>query len=769
MKRRPCFYISAALLAGILLARIYLEFFNRAKILFLLISLVYLIYSTVADKKQLGRKYFNIMLIFLLIGFTFFIYENYKYTSSFSITNYADNKSHSILASLKIPISNLEGKYYYFKPKLIDGRKVKYGLLKVPKKKLIKFKDNDLIKFKAVLSLLEEQKNPGGFSYRKYMKKKGVFAETWQLKNVKFIENGFSLLKPLIRLKKKLINILKKLFSKDKHSFLLAVLLGEKEHLSFEQKELLQSTGAGHLLAISGLHIGIIILFLSKICFKIFFSRRLSLYFITFFTINYLVITGGSVSVIRASVLALLYLWSDEFNREGDFLNLLGVTMIINLLVSPASLFTVSLQLSYVLVTSLVILSEFLRAFNTAAVFKASAAAQLASFPLTAYYFNKYCYIAFLTNIWLIPFVGLLLPLSFFLMIVSFFSLTAANFLVPPVNLGIDFLFFLLKIMDLLQKKILIIATPNLFIVLIYYVVLFCLPYIYKKRIIPLKRKQFGRAKIILPLIFIMILISFFVNPDFNKNLEVVFLSVGQGDGIFIKFPDGRNMLVDTGPPGADGRNANYNIIPFLNYRGIDKIDYLLITHFDSDHAGGAEFIIARKEVEAILIPSSLEKNKYYNSISQNHSKIFKLSEVNSFQIGEVYIDFLNPSQQNFTDDKNDNSLAFLMQYGDTKMFLTGDLSVKGEKRILNENKLGKINILKAGHHGSSTSTSAELLDYTEPDLVVISVGKNNYGHPSKEVIQKLRKRQIPYLRTDKNGAVMLKSSKKQIYVDTFN
>jgi len=267
----------------------------------------------------------------------------------------------------------------------------------------------------------------------------------------------------------------------------------------------------------------------------------------------------------------------------------------------------------------------------------------------------------------------------------------------------------------------------------------------------------------------IIILISFFVNPDFDKNLEVVFLSVGQGDGIFIKFPDGRNMLVDTGPPGSDGRNANYNIIPFLNYRGIDKINYLLITHFDSDHAGGSEFIIDKKEIGTILIPSPIEKNKYYNSIKKKHSRIFKLSEANSFQIGDVNIDFLNPSQKNFTDNKNDNSLAFLMQYGDIKFFLTGDLSVKGEKRILNENQLGKINILKAGHHGSSTSTSAELLDYTEPSLVVISVGRNNYGHPSKNVIQKLRKRQIPYLRTDKDGAVILKSSRKQIYIDTFN
>src|SRR6056297_3448435 len=299
MKRRPCFYFSAALLAGILLARLYLELFNGVKFLFLLILLVYLIYSTAADNKLLSRKHLNIMLIFLLIGFTLFIYQNSKYTSSFSITNYADNKTHSILASLKIPVSDLEGEYYYFKPKLIDGKKVKYGLLKVPKEKLIKFEDNDLIKFKAELFLLEKQKNPGGFSYRKYMKKKEIFAETWQLKNIKFIESRFSPLKNLIKLKKKLINIIKKLFSEDKYSFLLAVLLGEKEHLNFKQKDLMQSTGAGHLLAISGLHIGIIILFLTKICYKIFSSRRYALYFISFFTLNYLIITGGSVSVIR--------------------------------------------------------------------------------------------------------------------------------------------------------------------------------------------------------------------------------------------------------------------------------------------------------------------------------------------------------------------------------------------------------------------------------------------------------------------------------------
>ncbi|MGM0602120.1 MAG: DNA internalization-related competence protein ComEC/Rec2 [Bacillota bacterium] len=769
MNRRPCFYSSIALLLGILLARLYLELFADIKVMFIFFLIFLLFYSAADDTKIFNKNQTKIIFIFFLIGFSLFIFEDYKYTGSDSIVSYADNRSHSVLAAVKIPVSDLEGNFYYLKPKSIDGQIVKYGLIKAPKKGLIEFDHNDIIHFKAELSLIEKQKNPGGFSYHKYMKRKGVYLETWELKDVKFLKDRFSFLKIIINFKRKLIKIIKKLFPKNKFSFLLAIMLGEKAHLSFAQKELLQSTGAGHLLAISGLHIGIIILFLTRICFSIFSNKRNSLYFITSFSIIYIIVTGSSVSVIRASVLALLYLWADEFNREGDFLNLLGITLIINLLINPAALFTVSLQLSYTLVTALVILSKFLSVFNAAAAVKASAAAQLASFPITAFYFNKYHYIAFLTNIWVIPFIGLLLPISFFLMTISFFSFTAAKILVPPVNLGIDLLFFLLKIMNALQKKELIIAQPDFWKIIMYYLVLFLLPYIYRKRIIPLNRKKFNRAKLIMPLIFVIFLLSFFINPDFDKNLEVVFLSVGQGDGIFIEFPEGKNMLVDTGPPGSNGRNANYNIIPFLNYRGIDKIDFLLITHFDSDHAGSAEFIIDRKKIGAVLIPEPLKNNQYYNLIKQKHSKILEVSETNSLQIGQVNLNFLNPPAETEAADKNDNSVVFLLQYGRTKMLFTGDLSVEGERRLIKKYKIGKINILKAGHHGSKTSTSAELLDTMAPDLAVISVGRNNYGHPSDEVIKKLQERNIRYVRTDRDGAVILESDINNINLRTFN
>ncbi|MFW5891515.1 MAG: ComEC/Rec2 family competence protein, partial [bacterium] len=257
-----------------------------------------------------------------------------------------------------------------------------------------------------------------------------------------------------------------------------------------------------------------------------------------------------------------------------------------------------------------------------------------------------------------------------------------------------------------------------------------------------------------------------------SKLLEINFLAVGQGDGMYIKFPNNKNMIIDTGPPGKDGRQVEYNIISFLNYKGVKKIDYLIITHFDSDHSGGLKHLLKRKKINNILISEHKENADidYLEKIAEqnNYLNLYYITESAEFMIDKCYLNFLNPPKNKVFDDKNENSIVFNLKYGKYNFLFTADLSKKGEHRILDEYNLSKINILKLGHHGSSNSTSSRLLDELKPDLAVISVGKNNYGHPDMEVIDKLKQRNIKYLRTDKNGAVTIRTNGDKINFETF-
>ncbi|MFW6230069.1 MAG: DNA internalization-related competence protein ComEC/Rec2, partial [Halanaerobium sp.] len=465
----------------------------------------------------------------------------------------------------------------------------------------------------------------------------------------------------------------------------------------------------------------------------------------------------------------LLFLWSGEFKREGDFLNIISLTLVINLLLDPLALFTVSLQLSYTLVLALFYLTPL---FNNLlpAIFSVSLSAQFASLAISAYYFNEYAFIALITNIWVIQLITIFLPLIF---LVILFSVISFNFLKPLVLLiefGLNFLFKGLEVMTVIQGESLVVGRPKLLIVILYYLLLFSLPYIYQKRYIYLKAKKFKIWQQLIPGIIILIIISFFVNP-LPDNLEINFIAVGQGDGIFIRFPGGKNMLLDTGPPGSEGRNIEYSIISYLNYLGIKDIDYLMISHFDADHAGGIPHLLKRKKVKNLMIPPYHKKSEFHDQLADSicsETEVVFLTAGMNFQISDCQFKILNPQPEKISEDRNENSIVFILEHENKKILFTGDLSQKGEVKIVEKYNPEKIDVLKVGHHGSKSSSGELLLKKIKPELAVISVGRNNFGHPSQEVINSFDRLGIRYLRTDQSGMIRLISDGHKLYLDYF-
>jgi len=585
--RRPAFMMVIALAAGIFSSYFMIshDYIFILKIM-IIVEFIYLVFYLFYDFNFSKRSIFILLIIFFIIlGSVLYSYQEYKYQSEFSIINFTNSGPSRVLAEVCFDLGDLESNKIYLKPFSINDQELRYGKILVNSEEIKKLNDGDLISLELELAIPAAALNPGSFNYFEYLKNEGVYLQGWNIKKLTLIKKNNSIKNIIILIKKELLNNINSLFNKDNAAFIKSILLGEKEYLSYEQEILLRRAGASHLLAISGLHMGIIILCFSFVLFKVCSKKRNALYLLSFFSLNYIILVGASVSIIRASLLALLFLFSSEFNREGDFLNIISITLIINLILDPAALFTVSLQLSYILVLSLYYITPILSKLISS-ILAVSLSAQLASFAITVYYFNEYSYIALITNLWLIPYITILLPFIFILVLFSIFSSSFFQPLTFIIRIGINSLFAGLKLMTLIQKKPLVIAKPELVSIILYYLLLFSLPYVYQKRYIYIKAKLYQSWQKIIPLFLIIIIISFFINPVSNE-LEVDFIAVGQGDGIFIKFPNGENMLIDTGPPGSEGKNVEYSIISFLNNQGISSLDYLMISHFDADHAGG--------------------------------------------------------------------------------------------------------------------------------------------------------------------------------------
>ena len=772
IQRKPAFYLAAALSAGIL-SSYYLLHNNLilCLMILLIIEVVYFCFYTAFKlKKSKISIYIWLTILFFILGTLLYGYQEYQYKSRYSLNNFINLSSGRLVAEIDFDMGDLESDKVYLKPYSINGKKVKYGKIILSSEKLKRLSDGDIISLELELTAPAPALNPGSFSYADYLKKKGVYLQGWKPKNIRLIKQHKSLKSAAIKVKRSLLNNIDYLFTETNAAFIKAILLGEREFLSYEQQSLLRNAGASHLLAISGLHMGILILTFSIILFRIFSEKRNALYLLTVLSLFYIILVGAAVSIIRAALLALLFLWSDEFKREGDFLNIISLTLIVNLLLDPLALFTVSLQLSYILVLALFYLTPL---FNRILpVFIAvSISAQLASLAITAYYFNEYAYIALITNLWVIPYITVLLPPAFILILLSLLNPTFFQPLSIIFELGFRILFQGLELMNSIQGRTIVIAKPKLIIIIFYYLLLFTLPFVYKKRYIAIKAEKYIFWQKLIPALLV-VLIIFLFQTSVPTNLEISFLAVGQGDGIFIQFSNEENMLIDTGPPGDEGRNIEYSIISYLNHLGISTLDYLMISHFDADHAGGISHLLERKKVKQIMIPpfqqQTLLHNKLAAGIKKNNSKLIFLTAGDRFQVADCSFKILNPEADQLSQNRNENSIVFLLKHKKRKFLFTGDLSKQGEAKIVNNYKLKKIDVLKAGHHGSKTSSGEILLDAIRPELAVISVGRNNFGHPAEEVINRFKEKSIKYLRTDQNGMIKVLSDGENIYFDSF-
>lgn len=638
------------------------------------------------------------------------------------------------------------------------------------------YRYGDVIKFSGKLKLPKSRRNPNGFDYRAYLLQKGISITMFSRdidKIGKHKTNTF--IAAAFNFREHLTAFYESNLPPNLSSLMVGITLGIKDNIPGETMKAVKSGGVAHVLAVSGLHTGIIYAALELIFYRFRLSSTLSFIIGSITIIFYSFMAGLSPSVIRAAIMIMVFMLAKVVGRENDPVNSLCLSATILLFLNPLTLFSVSFQLSYAAVIGIMIfyspLKKLLERFpgylrDSLAVI---ISAQLVAGPFLAYYFYNISVIGFFTNLLVVPLVSVIL-------ISGLISGIIGLLLTPLGSAFVRVPGFLLSTVEkiiLVSSKlpfttIVVPAMPPISIAFYFASLALVFDLVPFSDKVQLKRKKICAA----------VLIVFSLIPAILPfgAFEVTFVDVGQGDSILIQTKGKKAILIDGGgtPPyySGDFDTGEDIILPFLYSKGIKKIDAVVFTHFDDDHAKGLLSILKSMKVKNIIFGVPEDCTIYKEMLEIARQKQIEITQVgrgDQFTIDDVTFDVLNPvknAKKNYS--SNDGSVVLKMNYKDISFLFTGDLEYKGEQDLISSGIDIGAHVLKIGHHGSRTSTSEEFLSKVKPSYGIISAGMdNNFGHPSPQVIDLMKNSGVTVLRTDLSGAVSFKISGRSVKIYT--
>lgn len=366
--------------------------------------------------------------------------------------------------------------------------------------------------------------------------------------------------------------------------------------------------------------------------------------------------------------------------------------------------------------------------------------------PITIYYFNIISVNFIFSNLLLSPLICIAIIVGFITIISSFISIKIAKIPALFLNIILTITIKIAKFFAKLKTSKIYLTTPNLVIIIIYYIIVAMVLYNIKNKSIKKYLKIFF---IIILIISIIIKLPYWKNDD----LTIYFIDVGQGDSTLIITPQNKTILIDGGGSSSNSYNIGEQIlIPYLLDRKIKKIDYMLISHFDSDHCQGCIRVMEELKVKNIIIGKQYKMSDNYKEFIEIVKK--KNIKVNIVEAREkigiesgIYFDILWPFSDNVINENilNNNSVVCKLFYEKTSILFTGDIEEIAEKEIMekykNKKEILRANILKVAHHGSKTSSSEEFINIVKPKIALIGVGKENkFGHPNNIVLERLKR-----------------------------
>lgn len=674
------------------------------------------------------------MFIFLVI-YVFVATKLIKYESIYSgdettitgkITNYSINGN-----KLKINIKNKEeiiATYYIETQEELAYLKENIGIGKT-------------LTVKGSLRKPLNNTIPNAFNYKKYLYNNKIYylfdVDSYIIKN----DNNF--------VEKAKDYLIKRAYNSQNNEYLLMLVLGDKALISTDTYNTYQNNGTSHLLAVSGSHITVILLVLS------FFLKKLKeipkLIIISLILLFFAFVTNNAPAVNRAIYFFIINRINKIGNLKLSNIQVLFITAFLLLLLDPYTIYDLGFIYSFCISFGIMYYSDKLNGNLFIATLKVSIIAFLFSLPISSYINFELNISSILINLIFVPWISYIV-----------FPASIITFIFPIFNPILSILLSITNILNNAGEFISIfINIPKM--PLIVAIILFILLLLMK-----------NNKKYLYIILIILGLVK--VSPILNSNYEIYFLDINQGDSIVIITPHKNDVImIDTGgkvtyeeedwKKGNKTYNLSDNTIKFLKSKGITKIDYLITTHGDYDHLGEAQNIVNKLSVKNVIF-----NNDSYNELELelidvlNAKNIAYYQNIKTLNITNNTLYFLNDY---LYDNENDNSNLLYLSIYDKKFLFMGDAGEKAEEDLINKYNLENITVLKVGHHGSNTSSSKNFIDYINPLISVISVGRNNrYNHPSTEVLDNLSNRII--YRTDIDGTIKFSIKKNKFDIKTY-
>lgn len=652
--------------------------------------------------------------------------------------------------------------------------------------------------------------NPGEFDTAAYYRRKDCLFALRKTKITAQTKNYGRLEEFLSQLRYESEVLFRKLLGEKNGATASAMVLGRKKGMDSEVKALYQGAGISHLLAISGLHLSLIGAGLFGLLKKVRLPVALSAGISTWILIVYAQLTGMGISTRRALVMFLLFLAAGLLKRTPDLPTSLAVAALLLLVPKPQRILDAGFQLSFSAVIGIAVMipvlqdgweeaAPSLRVADGVAGWNIARAAiaracrllrknilaglgiTMTMLPFLLIHFYEWSPWSVLLNLAVIPLMGILLPCLIGLQLVA--RLTAlAHCLELPQHLlctAIEAIFScyeqLCRFTMALPGSILHTGYPTWQALAVYTIGLIALA-VSGKKLRPHLRLA---AAVCLMGIFLIRL---------PGELNVTMLDVGQGECVGIETREHHVYLVDAGSTSKK-KTGQYQIIPWLKYIGTRSVEGIFITHWDEDHISAVGELLewsksSRVKIRRIFLPDVALKDEVLETLLQQieeaNVSVEYLSAGEHMTDGALQISCLHPYAKKVPEDRNDASLVLRLSQGDFQMLLTGDLEKSGEDWLVEQARPAveqpqpaaqnplRCTILDAGHHGASNATGEALLDLAQPELVLISCGKNNrYGHPAPETLKRLEERGIRWYSTAEVGAIQVHVGKKKVKIET--
>lgn len=689
------------------------------------------------------------------------------------------------------------------------------------------FRYGQIIRFKTKLKIPRSFHNPGGFDYERYLRFKGILVHGFINNPANLIilrENqGQPLWTQLEAFRRHLKTVIRANAGSPDGEIIQAMILGDQKEIPKEIQDQFNRTGTSHIIAISGFNVGIIAFFSILMVRMI---MRTSEYLLLRFNITkvsmaisfmpiaiFTFIAGMGISVVRATIMALAFLVAIFLGKDRDLYNTLALAALLILVVSPPSLFDISFQLSFSAVAAILFMTPKLtalipkpplegkpriqlfiyrRLYDIALFMIVSVSATLGTLPLVVFYFNRMSLITLPANLVVVPIMGIMaLPVSMTIILAAPFSASLTAWLIKLSALLIEISLFMVEYFASLSWASYYVATPNALEIIVYCLLLLILFGLMdnwtKKRHDPPSSREalFRRGRMltgalagVMFFFFGYILYGHLINTQ-NRDLRITAIDVGQGSSTLVRFPGGKNMLIDGGGFFNDDFDiGRYVVAPFLWHEKIRRIDIVILTHFHPDHLNGLKFIVENFNVGEVWSSGhelNTESFQNFKRIITEKNIPCRLVSAASLpvHIDGVHVRILNPvvpvsksdDLENF-DETNNLSVVTKLTYGAVGILLPADISEPTEARLIHQGVKITSDVLFVPHHGGLTSSTEPFLESVHPRVAVVSCGKDNiFRLPHPDVLDRYNTRKIRLLRTDRDGAVTVSTDGRDLRI----